>query len=120
MKAVLLVSHGSHSPETKKEIQALLKRLQSKSGIKIFKFAFLEIASPNIPQGIEECVKEGAKEILILLNFLNSGKHVDRDIPAIIQEAKKRHPSVSIKMTHPIGQHTKIDEVFLEMINHGY
>jgi sirohydrochlorin ferrochelatase len=115
-KAVLIISHGSYSPKTIKEIKTLVEILKKKSAVKIFHYAFLEIASPSIPQGIDICVDEGAEEVVILLNFLNSGKHVDQDIPRIIEEARLKHPKVKISMTKPVGQHVGIVDLFLDLI----
>ncbi len=116
MKAVLIISHGSYSPKTKKEIKALTETLRKKSSLKIFHYAFLEIESPDIPKGIDLCVEEGATEVIVLLNFLNSGKHVDEDIPRIIREARLKHPQVKISITSPIGQHAGIVTLFLDLI----
>lgn len=116
MKAVLLVSHGSHSKETKEEVSRLVGRLQAKVKNQIIKYAFLEIESPSIPEGIKACVNEEAKTIVILLNFLNSGKHVDVDIPRIVQEAQSQYPQVRFTITKPVGQHEKILELFLNLI----
>lgn len=82
----------------------------------VFEYAFLEIEKPGIPEGIDLCVRKGATEIIILLNFLNSGKHVDEDIPRIIREAKMKYPSVNFRITIPVGQHPKITELFLDLL----
>ena len=116
MNAALLISHGSHSPKTKKEVASLVKHLKSESAFKIFKYAFLEIEKPSIPEGIARCVEKGATHITILLNFLNSGRHVDEDIPKIIQEAKAKYPRVHFQITQPIGQHPRIEELFLDFL----
>ena len=116
MNSVLLVSHGSHSPKAKQEVARLVAGLQKKSRIKIFLYAFLEIESPSIPEGIDICVKKGATEVTVLLNFLNSGKHVDQDIRRIIKEAQKKYAHVKFQITKPIGQHPQIAELFLKMI----
>ena len=116
MKAVLLISHGSRSPKTKQEIARLVKALKRKSKVPIFEFAFLEIERPSIPEGIRKCVDSGAREIRVLLNFLNSGRHVGEDIPKIVNEARLKYPSVKFRITPPIGQHPKIDEVFVELL----
>ena len=116
MKAVLLVSHGSQSSKTEREIAALTEKLRQRSDIKIFEYAFLEIQKPDIPQGLDLCVKKGATEIIVLLNFLNSGKHVDQDIPRIIHAAREKYPHISISQTKPIGQHEKIVDLFLNLL----
>ncbi len=94
MKSVLLVSHGSRSAKTKEEVMSLVKVLQTKTGIPIFEFAFLEIESPSISEGLDRCVQKGAKQVTILLNFLNSGRHVNTDIPLIVQEAQSKYPDI--------------------------
>ena len=117
MDAVLFISHGSHSAQTKKEVAQLTRSLAQKSGVPIVEFAFLEIAKPDIPCGIESCVKKGARRIFVLLNFLNSGKHVDVDIPKIIVDAKKRYSNIEFKTSRPIGQHQSIPNLFLDTLS---
>ena len=116
MKAVLLVSHGSRLAETEREVSQLVGRLRRGGAGDIVEFAFLELESPSIPHGIDTCVDKGATRIVVLLNFLNSGRHVDVDIPAIVAEARKKHPEVSITITIPVGQHPGIDGLFLDIL----
>lgn len=117
MKAILLVSHGSRSPRSRQENTALTALLKEKSQAAIAECAFLEADSPSIPEGIDLCAKRGARQIVVLLNFLNSGKHVLTDIPALVEEARKRHPGIEIRVTPPIGTHPRIGDLFLEWIN---
>lgn len=119
MRAVLLISHGSRSAKTKEEVLALIKNLKSRTGIAVFECAFLEIEHPSIPEGIDTCVAQGADEIIVLLNFLNSGRHVNDDIPNIIFEAVKRHPNAKIQISSPVGQHPKIADLFIDLIQHA-
>ena len=116
MKAILLVSHGSRSSKTKDEVEALMAKIRSRSKFKIVRYAFLEIEKPSISEGIKQCIDEGAGEVLLLLNFLNAGRHTNEDIPAIVREEKHKYPNVKIKMSKPVGQHEKIVELFLDMI----
>ena len=116
MKAALLISHGSHSSQTEDEIKQLVLKLKQKLQLPIVEYAFLEITKPTILEGIENCIKGGATHITVLLNFLNSGKHVTEDIPQIIREARLKHPSVTIESTNPIGQHKNISDLFLDFI----
>ena len=118
MKSVLLVSHGSRSSKTKEEVALLVETLKRKTGILIIEFAFLEIESPSIPEGLDLCVQKGAKEVTVLLNFLNSGRHVNNDIPIIVQEAQTKHPRVVFSISQPVGQHEKIADLFVDLIAH--
>lgn len=117
MKSILLVSHGSKVPQARKEIETLVDRLKKRSGIPVVEPAFLEIESPDIPTGIRTCVQKGATEVVILLNFLNSGRHAGKDIPQIIAEAKRLYPNVRFRITKPIAQHAYLVDIFLKLID---
>ena len=116
MKAILFISHGSYAKETLLEVQNTVRRLREING-GIIEYAFLEIESPSILEGIDLCVSRGAREIVLLLNFLNSGKHVGKDIPKIIDEAKRKYPQVKMVGTDPVGQHKGMIDLFLDMIH---
>ena len=116
MQAVLIVSHGSHSPKTKQEIKALVLKFKGKTHIPIIAYAILEIEKPSIPEGIQNCFDQGAREIKILLNFLNSGQHVDQDIPQLVKEARLKYPGLTIKISSPVGQHEGIVDLFLDLM----
>ena len=79
----------------------------------------MEIEAPNIPEGIDLCVFQGAAHVVVTLNFLNAGRHVDEDIPAIVLAAQQKYPHVRITMTKPIGQHHKIPDLFIDLIAHA-
>ena len=117
MKAILLVSHGSRSSKLKEEIISLVDQLHQRLDAAIIEFAFLEIETPSIPEGIDKCISQGAQEIIILLNFLNSGRHVNDDIPAIVKTAQEKYPKVKLSISKPIGQHPKIPDLFIDLIN---
>lgn len=116
MEAVLLVSHGSRSARSREEIDALAKRLAGSSGAPIFESAFLEIEQPSIPQGLEACRKRGATRITVLLNFLNSGRHVVEDVPGIVEAFKAEHPNVVCRITPCLGAHPGLDALYLDLI----
>lgn len=116
MKAILLVSHGSRSSETKEEVSELVERLRKAKAGEIVEYAFLELESPSIPEGIDICIEKGARQVIVLLNFLNSGRHVDVDIPQIVAQAQTKHPSVRMSITRPVGQHPDIEKLFLDLL----
>ncbi len=117
MKAVILISHGSRLVKTKDEVKDLIEKLKKLLSIPLIEYGFLEIETPSIPQAIESCVQKGANEIIILLNFLNAGRHVDKDIPQILDDARKEFAHVKFYMTEPIGQHAQIPALFAQMLS---
>ncbi len=119
MKAILLVSHGSRSPKTKEEIAVLVDKLRQRLPQEIVEFAFLEIESPDIPGGIDKCVSQGADQVVVALNFLNAGRHVDGDIPGIVRTAQKKYPQVKFAISKPLGQHAEIPNLIIDLINNA-
>ena len=105
MRALLLVSHGSRRAQSNEEVNQLCERLglDMKHQFDMVHSAFLEIASPSIPEGIEQCIQEGASSITVLPYFLAMGRHVAEDIPSIVAEAGEKYPEVSISITRHIG-----------------
>ena len=118
MKAVLLVSHGSRSSKTKEEVGALVEVLKKCGKADIFELAFLELELPSMPEGIDICAARGAVRIVVLLTFLNSGRHVNTDIPQIVREAQVKYPQISFSITTPVGQHPGIADLFTDLIDH--
>ena len=115
-KSFLLISHGSRSSRAQKEVRELAQLLKKKTRAQIFEYAFLDVGKPDIPMGMRKCITKGATDIVVLLNFLNSGEHALKDIPGLIKETLKDFPRVSVSITQPIGQHADISKLFLDVI----
>ena len=74
--------------------------------------AYLEITPPSILDAIDQCVRQGADEILILPYFLLMGNHVKFDIPRIVSSAKRKYRFMAkIKLCPYLGYHEKITAV---------
>ncbi len=86
------------------------------SGAAVFESAFLELEQPSIPQGLEACVQKGATEITVLLNFLNSGRHVLEDVPALVRAFAEARPGVVCRITPCLGAHEGLDALYLDLL----
>lgn len=92
--ATLIIAHGSREAESNQGLFDLLHRLREKHPKHRVVGAFLELAEPTIPDAIEQCITAGATEIFVLPLMFFPGRHVRRDIPRFLEEAKTRHPKV--------------------------
>lgn len=117
MSAVLLVSHGSRSPQTEAEVAVLAEAIRVRLPGAEVRYAFLELQTPSIPEALDQLAQKGAGEVVVVLNFLNAGRHVDVDIPRLVREAAERHPGVGFRMTPPIGQHPGLPDLFVNLIS---
>jgi sirohydrochlorin ferrochelatase len=119
MKALLFISHGSRSKQSTEENKKLALEIAEQSGISMVEYAFLELQSPSIFEGAEACIKRGARKIIVLQHFLNSGKHILKDIPEILAELQKKYSEVSFHKMPPIGLHKDILKLYLDQISKG-
>lgn len=114
MKALLLIAHGSRRKQSNDEVVKIAERLKhSCSGqYEIVHAGFLELAETLIPDGIARCVEDGATSIIVLPYFLNSGRHVVEDVPAIVEQTRQHYPQVDIK----IAQHLGASDLMLDLL----
>lgn len=117
MRALLVVAHGSRRTESNDEVRRLTDELRAAAGdeYKQVECAFLELAEPSIPEGIDCCVAEGAGEVVILPYFLSAGRHVAKDIPEIVATSQAQHPLVSLRIAPYLGQAPSLVNSLLEM-----
>lgn len=116
--ALLVVAHGSRREASNDEVRKLVELISIRSGIrfKMVKPAFLELASPSIPEGIELCIKEGASEVVVFPYFLSAGRHVSEDVPNEVDLKRKEYPHIPIKIANYLGSNEGIADLVLELV----
>lgn len=115
MKVMMLIAHGSRRQAANDEVRRLAERIEAlgDADFAAVRPAFLELAEPDIQQGVSECVALGATEIVAVPYFLAGGRHVTADIPGELACAQAGHPEVSIGMSQYLGQHESVPELLL-------
>ncbi len=112
---VVLVAHGSRAEAANDAHLALSERVASAAGVPVVP-AFLELAEPSIPQGIDRAVELGATTVRVVPYFLSPGRHVGEDIPRIVAEAAERHrPDAAIELTTHVGDDPRMVELLVEL-----
>ena len=101
--ALIIIAHGSRSAVSNDEVRALCEKLASSSSAGCVLPAFLELAEPSLSDTVAAAVADGADRLMVLPYFLNSGRHVTRDVPALVASAIEQHPDVSIQLLPHIG-----------------
>ena len=115
MKALLLVAHGSRRKQSNDEVVLLADKLRNNCSRQydIVNAAFLELAEVLIPDGIKQCIDQGASSIVILPYFLNSGRHVIEDIPNILSDCIALYPEITISLAPPLGASSLMMELLV-------
>ncbi len=114
--AILLIAHGSRRQEANDELVKLAELLREEGTYSKIEIAFLELADPNIPAGVEACVKSGVEEVRMLPFFLSPGRHVVEDLERFRQEFSVQYSDIHFTICPPLGLHPKIIEIILDRI----
>lgn len=104
-KALLVVAHGSRRAASNDEIRDLARRLSEDQNNRfgLVAPAFLELADPSIPDGIEACIQQGMDEVVVFPYFLSAGRHVSEDIPAEVKIKQDEYPDKNIRIADYLG-----------------
>ncbi|MTI64828.1 CbiX/SirB N-terminal domain-containing protein [Methylophaga sp.] len=116
MKALLIIAHGSRRQASNQEVSALAEQLRQHphNDYDLIESAFLELAEPAIPDGVAECVSQGANEVIVFPYFLNSGRHVTEDIPEILDQVRPQYPEVCIVLSQHLGASPVMPDLVLQ------
>jgi sirohydrochlorin cobaltochelatase len=112
--AYLVIAHGSRDKEANDAFSEFLNQLRQAFPKRHVQGAFLELCKPSIPEAIASCIAEGMTQIFILPLMFFPGRHVKKDIPAFIEEAKARHPDVDFHYSGPLASDSRMLKLVAE------
>jgi sirohydrochlorin cobaltochelatase len=113
---IVLVCHGSLNPQTKVEFDRTASELARAGGFAHVRAAYMELAEPSIPRALEDFITGGLRRLLVLPWFLNTGRHLAEDIPAIVDGVRRAHPGVEIRLLPHVGGHPGMLRLLLELV----
>lgn len=117
-ESLLLIAHGSRREASNDEVRALTARLRAAAAdrFEAVDCAFLELAEPSIPDGIQRLIDGGAQAVTVLPYFLAAGRHVIHDVPALVEEKRAEHPEVDIRIAPYLGTSEEIPRLLLSLV----
>lgn len=117
-KYLLVVAHGSRRARSNEEVRELTERVRAAADTRFADIdcAFLELAEPSIPDGIERLIARGARHITVLPYFLAAGRHVTEDIPDAVAERQREHSDVHIEIAPYLGTSDAMPRLLLTML----
>jgi len=116
-KAVMLLGHGSKAPEANETLRKVGRALEARGAYGCVQSAFLQMEMPDFQAAADILVSKGFRDILVMPYFLYMGLHVTKDLPAEIEEARKRHPGLQVSVADNLGFHEKLVDITMERIN---
>ncbi|AEW93420.1 MULTISPECIES: sirohydrochlorin chelatase [Streptomycetaceae] len=110
---VLLVGRGSTDPDANAEVFKVARLLWEGRGYANVETAFVSLAAPDVPSGLDRCARLGAERIVVLPYFLFTGVLPDR----VRQQAQgwaDAHPEVEVRHADVIGPTEELVELVME------
>lgn len=103
-EAVVLFGHGARDPEWAGPMQRVRERMLADAPALAVELAFLEFMSPTLEQAVDTLVGQGATRIGVVPVFLAQGGHLKRDVPVLLEAARRRHPGCEISLALAAGE----------------
>lgn len=119
MRAVVLVDHGSREARANAQLEEIAALLRERLRETPVVTAHMELAEPTIAAAVEACVRQGAREIIVVPYFLALGRHAARDIPRLVEEAAAGHPGLRVTVTGPLGVHPGLVDAVAARVSEG-
>jgi sirohydrochlorin cobaltochelatase len=102
-EGLLLVGHGSRCLRNATEMHLLADLVSAALPSVAVDVGFLEMTYPAASIVLDRLVGRGCRAISVLPLVLLGAGHAKSDVPAVIIDARQRHPGVEIRFGSPLG-----------------
>ncbi|MEU3219640.1 sirohydrochlorin chelatase [Streptomyces sp. NPDC006971] len=110
---VLLVGRGSTDPDANAEVFKAARLFWEGRGYAGVETAFVSLAAPDVPSGLDRCVRLGARRIVVLPYFLFTGVLPDR-VRHQAEEWAAAHPEPDVRCAEVIGAAEELYDLVME------
>jgi sirohydrochlorin ferrochelatase len=114
--AVIILGHGSKRYVNDTQVKRIVAAIRESMSCDIVEYAYLQYVQPTPEEAVERCVQQGAKKIVIVPFFMQAGVHVTKDIPALLEKEKQKHPTLDIRVTDYVGTHSLMEQIVADLI----
>lgn len=101
--ALLFVAHGTPLAAANAPIRAVLEQVRTAAGYGPAQVGYLDCNEPDIPTAFAQLVQTGVARIAVLPYFLQLGRHVRQDLPALFTQAQVAYPQVELGIAEHLG-----------------
>jgi sirohydrochlorin ferrochelatase len=112
----VVFAHGSSVESANEAVRKVAAEMARKGNLEPVVAAFLEGGRPNLMEAISNIAGQGVARVVVAPYFLTLGLHLQRDLPVLIEEAKKAHRGLEIEVTAPLDGHPAMIEALLDRV----
>lgn len=117
--ALLMMAHGTPAPAANAPLERIAGQLAIATDFCQVTVSYLDCNEPTIPAAIDSLAESGVSRVVALPYFLHKGRHVRDDLPALLAEARQRHPALEIIEAAELGYDLRLAELIAERVQAG-
>lgn len=102
---LVAVAHGSRDPRAAATVTGLLAEVRKRRPGLDVRASYLDHAAPGPVQVLHGLARSGAGEAVVLPLLLTAAYHSKTDLPAVLAEARARHPRLGLRTAAVLGPH---------------
>ncbi|PZD96136.1 sirohydrochlorin chelatase [Paenibacillus sambharensis] len=111
--AVLVIGRGSSDPDANSDLFKMSRLLWERLDVKLVETAFIGVTAPLMDEGVERCLKLGAKHVYVLPYFLFTGVLIKR-MEQFVEDLRVQYPEHAFTLAPYFGFHPMLQEVLRE------
>ena len=112
--AYIVFAHGSSVESANEAVRAVAEEAARRGEWDAFATAFLGGGRPSLQEAVDQLATRGVAHVVVIPYFLTLGLHLERDLPALIDELKQSHPNLEIEVTPPLDGHPGLLDAVLD------
>ncbi|WEG15842.1 sirohydrochlorin chelatase [Alkalihalophilus pseudofirmus] len=113
--AIVLLGRGGSDPDANSDLYKMTRLLWEKLNYKLVEPAFMGVTDPLIKEGVERCIRLGAKRVVILPYFLFTGILIKR-LEKMVKEFEQEYPGISFNLAGYFGFHSRLQTIIKDRI----
>jgi sirohydrochlorin cobaltochelatase len=117
-RPLLLVGHGTRDGDGRQGFLDFAAQYQALDHSRPVVPCFLELTSPSIQDGIDQCVAQGYRDFSVLPVLLFAARHNKFDVTNELDRAKDRHPGLTFHYGRHFGIAPSIIDLWRDRLDH--
>jgi sirohydrochlorin ferrochelatase len=110
----IVFAHGSRIESANEGVRTLAVEFARAGAFPYVEAAFLELGEPDLAGAVERLVRFGVERIVVIPYFLTLGIHLERDLPALVEQLMAERPGVQIHVSRPLEGHAALVQILLD------
>nr|BFF00483.1 hypothetical protein GCM10020241_21580 [Streptoalloteichus tenebrarius] len=112
----MAVAHGSRDSRSAANVAALVEVVRAlRPGLDV-RLAFLDLSAPRLGDVLAAVAGEGCRRAVVVPLLLGSAYHARVDVPAVVAEARSRHPRLEVLVSDVLGPDPRLESAALRRL----